>query len=179
LGRPRSVHVYAGPQDLREGTARAEERLRLKYVDTGLFAAPTYREFETALAIPNLGYCPAGRRAMENAFMILDAQATIGVREVPQRRGGVLYAVDEVANPSAAIFYPGGLSGENCLVVSEFMGTSDPRSLALYRVYIRELLRGFFRIKQYYVGPEAKSLLERGFRLTHEAHFPCEHDLKV
>jgi len=109
--------------------------------------------------------------------MILDADLRVSVMEVPQRRGGVLYAIDEVGNPSAAILQLGGVFGDDCLIVTTLMGTSDDGSREMARMVARELVRGFVKLSVYYVGPEAIEFLRAGRRLTHSARSPREYDL--
>jgi hypothetical protein len=52
-------------------------------------------------------------------------------------------------------------------------------SLALYRAFAPELLRGFEKIKAYRAGPEAVRLLAEGWRLvTISARSPAGYDLR-
>jgi hypothetical protein len=55
----------------------------------------------------------------------------------------------------------------------------DPQSNALQDEFVRELFRGFARVKSYRVGPEAGRLLDDGVRLvTIDLKAPVEYDLR-
>lgn len=56
--------------------------------------------------------------------------------------------------------------------------SKDPCSLELFRVIGRHARRLFTRIKAFYVGKEAKTLLDAGWRFTTDAKSPTLYDLK-
>ena len=169
MSRASSCHYFAAPSDAVDAFVRIEACLSLKYVARGLFPTRELQEYAHASDLPNFGYCSAGRRAVESAYLILPVDWSTRVQEVPQRRGGVLYAIDEVLNGPAVILYPGGRYSEDWLVVSEIIGTGDPDSLRAYREIRSRLLKGFVRVHGHYVGPEALKLREQGTRLTYDA----------
>jgi hypothetical protein len=128
--------------------------------------------------IPNLGLARYGEQIQEDRYLVVDAATKVEARPVPQRRGGVLYAVDHIANPSAIWFRPGGLFQEHCLIGGEILGVGNAESLALYRPFSRAVMAGFEKIKRFYAGPEASRLLHSGARLTLSAASPAEYDLR-
>jgi hypothetical protein len=168
--KPRSSYLYATRTDMEPGLQAVEAQQALQYVRRGLFEAPQAQMVSSALEIPDLGFARMGDLILANHYLVLDAALEVKIREVPQRRGGVRYAIDEVANPTAMIFVPGGLYEGNegrCLVVGEVVATGDPRSHELYRLFVPLLVKGFKKIKSYYVGPEAQRLFQEGVRLRH------------
>jgi hypothetical protein len=57
--------------------------------------------------------------------------------------------------------------------------SEDPDSIALYKGSVRELTRGYRKIRMYLVGPEALRMLESGKRLvTIGVRSPAEYDLR-
>jgi hypothetical protein len=168
--KPKTFHFFATRADMEPGLEAVEAQRPLQYVLRGLFEARQHEVVYSAVAIPDLGFGRVGNPIVENRYLVLDSGLEIKVREVPQRRGGVRYAIDEVANPTAMIFVPGALcEGKEgrCLTVGEVIATSDPRSHELYRHFVPQLVQGFKKIKSYYVGPEAQRLFQEGVRLRH------------
>jgi len=49
----------------------------------------------------------------------LRAEATPIPRSVPQKRGGVLYAIDQVVNPAPVVVKPGGLFEDSCTIAGQ------------------------------------------------------------
>ena len=173
---PQQIHFYATRADLEPGLARAEANRPLKYVLSGLFAGSEFNETNTAAVLPQLGLAERGDVNRQPFYLVVDASHVVQVRAVPQRRGGVLYALDEVANPASVIFVPGGLNG-NCVVVGKIMVPGDPRAHELSATFTPHVLRGFSRCGMYRIGPEARQLWESGYRLTHDALADPQFDL--
>jgi hypothetical protein len=120
-----------------------------------------------------------GRKVFEKAYLVFDAATELKVREIPQRKGGVLYSADLEANPTGFGFRPGGLFEGRCLIRGSVgTATGDPVSIALCRAFAREVRRGFTKIHSYYVGPEAVRLLDEGMRLAIGVGSSPNSDLK-
>lgn len=179
MGRPKTTHFYATRADLEPGIRAMESIRSLKYVERGLFPDATPRTLGSALSIPNLGLSNTGDLNLNPFYLVLDSELPIEIRTVPQRRGGVMYAIDEVSNPTAMILAPGGLHEENCIIVGQAMASSDNRSQQVYRRLVSCLVRGFMKVDVYYVGPEALRLWREGARLTHSEKRPIEYDLRL
>ena len=160
--------MYATRGDLEPGLRRVEALTRVDYVLTGLFDSDEVRRYGSALDLPHLGLAPTGDQTLEPSYMILPAGAAMDAVAISQRRGGVKYAVDPRDHPSGHIlFSPGGVYREGVLISGE-LGTAlkDEVSAKLFRMFYKELFKGFVKIKVNYVGPEALSMLRRGWRLT-------------
>ena len=176
--RPETTHFFATRDDIEPGLRSAERIRPVKYVLSGFMGGPEVEILASGLAIPHLGVNLRGRPTVEQRYLVVDAASPVQVRAVPQRRGGGLYAADEVANPSGIFFWPSGLFQERCLIMGQVDGFGDPQSLNLYRTFARRVLKGFARIRGTYVGPEAEHLLDGGARLTQDASAPVECDLR-
>jgi hypothetical protein len=179
--KPRATYLYATRADMEPGLNAVEGQKALQYVRRGLFESPQVQVVSSALEIPDLGFARVGDLILANRYLVLDASLEVKIREVPQRRGGVRYAIDEVANPTGMIFVPGGLyegREDRYLIVGEVVATGDPRSHELYRLFVPLLVKGFTKIKSYYVGPEALRLLREGVRLTHSAGPTPSYELR-
>lgn len=163
----KTVYVIATDSDIRAGLERVSRTLRVKYVHRGLFKSSSIAEYADYREIPELGANVALDTTRQNYYLVMDIDLKSAFRVVPQRRGGMLYAVDEVSNPTAMIVSFGGVYDADWLVVSQIMATSDWRSHELFRLFRSASLKGFGRLSRYYVGPDAQERLRVGMRFCH------------
>jgi hypothetical protein len=173
------VPFFAADGDLKEVAAAIEARQRLQYVVAGLFDTPELSIAGSVKAIESFGIAQTGDQAQERSYLVVPANRQINVREVPQRRGGVKYAIDQVQNPATVVMRPGGRFGDVAVIAGQ-IGTAadDVSALELFKLFEREIKRRFSRVKSHYVGPSAKALMESGARLTMSVRSPAEYDLK-
>ncbi len=79
-----------------------------------LFETPALTTAHFGATIPTL-HSPAphpGAHAGYN-YLVTDADEPVVVREVPQRKGGLRYPLDQLANPRSVALMPGGLYPPN------------------------------------------------------------------
>jgi len=171
-----SIHFFATKDDLSAVLIAVEARLDVSYVECGLFDAADTQTFSTFQTLPD--FYAAGAR--ERRFLVLLGKCHLSIREVPQRRGGVKYAVDQLANPGTAVLKPGVEFNESLLIAGDF-GTvhNDEDASLLIQAFATEVNRGFEHIKSYWVGPEARTRIECGARLTSSVHSPKDYDLTM
>jgi hypothetical protein len=145
---------FATAEDLLAVFDRVEARRRLAYTLTGLFETPELRTAPSGAAIPTL-HSPAphaGAIAGYN-YLVTAADDPVVVREVPQRRGGVRYAVDQLANPRSVALMPGGPYPPDVRLYGRVGTASDAEfSVRLYRAFATAIGELFRRVGAYYVG---------------------------
>ena len=163
----RATQSYATRNDWSECLRMVEAQRPLAYTVSGLFDAEDPESFIGVDAVPNFGCATMSNSLLEPCYLVHDSDREIQTRQVPQRRGGLKYAIDQRLNPFAVGLRPGGLLTDDILIAGQ-LGTStrDPASIELHKLIIRELKRRFVCIKSYWVGPEAVRLLDHGGRLT-------------
>jgi pentapeptide repeat protein len=176
--RAQSASFFATRSDLEPGLRVAEQERPLKYALSGFYPSQEVAERASALEIPDLGTATEESHMGMHRYLVVDAATRIQARPVRQRRGGVLYLVDHVANPGGIFFRPGGRLGDSCRISGEIQGVGDARSLDLYRAFAGAVLAGFERITTFWVGREAARLLDNGARLTQGVGVPATYDLK-
>jgi hypothetical protein len=112
-------------------------------------------------------------------FLAVGAGDAVHVREVPQKKGGTRYAVDQLINPRSVVVRPGRRIDERVLLAGQ-IGTAseDPESVRLFSRFGTAVRKHFVKVKAYWVGPEAVRILDAGGRLTATSKAPPEHDLK-
>ena len=93
----------------------------------------------------------------------------------------VRYNLSQKLNPDSITFLPGGIyTGEKVLVCGH-IGTICTSTVAqdLYRKFVMAVTRGFERIGSYRVGPEARRLMDEGYRMvTIAISSPVAYDLR-
>ena len=173
------LSFFATKDDLESLLRTVESERPLQFVVAGLFDSLNVEPLESLLDAPNLGSVTVGDANHEPGYLVATRGITIEVRPVPQRRGGVKYAVDQLTNPKTIAFRPGGTFGATCLIAGQ-VGTAsdDPSSLELFQLFSKQTRHRFTKIKSFYVGKEAGELLNKGWRLTANAKSPALYDLK-
>jgi hypothetical protein len=171
--------VYATASDMEPGLVDIERSMPLEYVLAGMFPTNETVRYPSALAVPNFGISRTGRGPTIDGhnYIVVPKGASIVVQDVPQRRGGVRYVIDNRENP-CVVFRPGGMFGRDCLIAGE-VGTprTDQVSLAIWNLFHRHFFREFVKIGLYRVGPEALRLLHSGLRLTPDIEWSRVTDL--
>jgi ribosomal protein S4 len=167
MSKSRSIHFFATKHDIESVLMAIESKLQLQYVRTALANSPSMFAVQSYKLIPDLGVAVRGDQVHEASYIVLNADEQVTIREVPQRRGGVMYAIDQQANPTSIAFRPGGVYQHSAVIAGQAgTCTDDPTSHELANLFAREIRRQFKRIKSFFVGPEAERLLDAGYRLT-------------
>jgi hypothetical protein len=172
-------YFFATAADLVPLFSRVEAKRELVYTRTGLLQSSPSESFTHGEALPTLRCAPEGRSTVCcGAYLVTPAGVTVQVRKVPQTAGGIRYAVDQLVNPDSVIFNHGGCL-EAGLLLAGWVGTCTctDASEELFQAYASAVAKTFIKIKPYWVGPEARELLEAGWRLTQSADSPAEYDL--
>lgn len=186
-------HIFATRSDLEPGLRSIESQMPLKYIEMYLYVtgrkdswmivpheSPEFKSYTSLLAANRLGINLTGQSITGDNYLVVDAATEIRIREVPQRKGGVNYIVDDQSYLTAIFFRPGGFYQDHCLI-SGNIGTASvhPQSIELYNNFTRAVTKGFKKIGNYRVGPEALCLMENGMRMvTIGINSPREYDLK-
>ena len=172
-------YIFATADDLLPVFSRVEAKREVVYTLMGLLEARPVEAFTRGEELPTLRRPPVGRATVQcSAYLVTPAGVPVNVREVPQRAGGVRYAVDQLVNPDSIELNHGGRPELGVLLagrVATCAGTEA--SVALFRAYAKAIARTFTRVKAFWVGPEARELLAIGCRLTVSADSPPEYDL--
>lgn len=173
------LSFFATKADLESLLRPLETERRLQFALAGLFDSPDFQPMPSLLVATNLGKPGVADANQSPAYLVAPCETSIEARPVPQRGGGSKYALDQLANPTAIAFRPGGSCGEQCLIAGQVGTASDhASSLELFHAFTKELRRQFTKIKSFYVGKEAGELLDKGWRLTNNAKSPALYDLK-
>jgi hypothetical protein len=172
-------HFFALPDDLLGVFKQVEARRPVSFVLTGLFETAEFAVFHSGAELPTLRSA-ASRQSVEcPTYLVMPASASVNVRPVPQRKGGVRYAIDQLDNPDTTTLTHGGLHTANVLISGRVATVSTtPIGRQLQAAFSNAIGKLFGRVNAFYVGPRAMELLRGGCRLTQNALSPAEYDLQ-
>lgn len=151
----------------------------VKYIPMGTDISPSYSTFTQGACIPNLGRASHASAINCESFLVCNAECEINLRSLSSN-GKVRFAIDQLKNPDTIVFSPGGEWNKEILLHGRLSTASQSKmSQALMRKFHKALRKTFVKIKAFYVGPQALSLLKGGKRLTISAQSPREFDLTI
>lgn len=175
------LSFFATKSDLESLLRSLEAERRFQFVLTGIFDSPDFEPMASlfnTLDLGKRGIVVANSNQLP-AYLVAPRETTIQTRPIPQCGGESKYAIDQLANPTTIVFRPGGYCGQQCLIAGQVGTVSDhPSSIKLFHAFAKHIRHQFAKIKSFYVGKEAEELLDKGWRLTHNAKSPVLYDLK-
>lgn len=112
------------------------------------------------------------------SYLVFEKGLSITVRSIPQRSGGIKFAVDPMENIHTMVLHTGGLNDHGRIIAGDIsVATGSQAGEGIYSLFAKEIRRKFEKIRSYYVGPEALKLFDNGVRLTPTAKSPEAYDL--
>jgi hypothetical protein len=161
------IPFFATPGDLTSLIQAASSERPLSFLAAGLSdeePGPVFHDFKNHEPL--------------QTYLVFDRDQNVTVERVPQRKGSVKYAVDQLKNPHTVSVRSGGLLDGKRLIAGQ-LGTvaKGPSSDQIYSLLKKTIRRQFTKIKSYFVGPEAAQLLDKGFRLAPTKKSPPTYDL--
>src|SRR5436309_4388226 len=170
---------FATADDLIPIFEAVERKHRLTYTLCGMFASDQVASASSGATISTLRSPAPHESAIAcPQYLVSAAGHRVTIREVRQDRGGVVYAIDQLANNDSIVFQPGGLYPPNVLLNGRAGSVSDSQfSMQIYRAFTSAIGKAFRRVRAFYVGPQAYELWRQGHRLTQAVQSPAEYDL--
>lgn len=164
--------IFATRSDYEPGIRKIESEVKIKYIAAGWHSSPDYEVFTSAMDIPRFGLAHQPYFSGNQEYLVSPMETEIVARPIPQNSGGILYCIDPLQNPNAFGFKPAGRFDELTLVGGSIIANSFvPEVRKLCFKFGRVLIHGFRKIKddrgyEWYVGPEALTLLKQKVRLV-------------
>jgi hypothetical protein len=160
----KNILYYALKEDLLPVLELVESKGALKYTPTGNFLKSEIeagiRVFATAAEIHDLGQARADSSGACRAFLVCNRETAINLRIAGAKSERV--CVDQLANPDSVTVNPGGIWNEDVVLEGGIGTASDsPISQALMKRFQAAINKTFTKVKGYYVGPKALTLLEK------------------
>ena len=173
------VNFFATRKDSLDVFIEVESARSIHYASAGMFETPETVVYPSALQIPDLGVIRVPDAALGRGLLLADSTTSFTSEPIPQRRGGVRYAVDQATNPDTVDLSPGGQFDPKTIIAGR-LGTSTDSLLSadLLRMIANVVRRRWVKVKSYFVGPESLTVLDAGGRLTTGLRSPGEYDLR-
>jgi hypothetical protein len=176
----KQVLFFATREDLLRVIETVESRIELKFARSGIAAVPHVDIFMHGSDIPDLGKATAASAIACASFLAWTPEVSLRTRHVKRPGGTECFAIDQLENPDTIEFSPGGIWNDDVLLHGRVATVSEsPASQALMKRFGAAIKKHFVKIKAFYVGPQAKVMLDAGKRLTISAQSPREFDLAL
>lgn len=179
MAHPKSLQLFCTRDDILAVLTAVEAGNKLQYIQSGLFEKEGMDIFSCFAEIEDFGTSTYGEPSKDPSYLVFRSDSKPTTRSVPQKAGGVMYAIDQLANPDSVALRPGGMYERRCVIAGQLGTASESaESVALYNVLAKRIRSEFGKIRSYWVGPEATVLFKKGFRLTTAANAPASLDLR-
>jgi hypothetical protein len=175
----REIHFFGLREDLLAVLEDVELKAPLKYVETGNRTASDFRTFTKGSDLPEVGIANSDSSAACRSYLVVRAEQSVNIRTMDGNDGRRRYLVDQLINNDAVTFTPAGLR-EELVVLAGHVGTAwdTVESKLLMKHFRSAISKRFARVKAFWVGPAARSILTSGGRLTMSVASPPLYDLK-
>lgn len=174
----KGISFFATPDDQRRLLHVIENTAPVKYIRAGLFDNSEPEIIYSLAQQEGFGISETGRHPVD-MYLVCEHDNSIAVRPVPQRRGGVKFAINQLENPDTISFFPSGIYLDSVIIDGTVGTVSDSAiSLRLYQLFQKTMRTQFIRVGAYRIGEQALQLLDSGWRLAHSAHANPKFDLK-
>jgi hypothetical protein len=175
----KNILFFATKEDLLPVLEHVEGKGKLTYVRSGNFPSRNCERYHRGADLPDLGKATSDSAISSAAYLVLQGNGEIRLRPFTLSSGAQQLAVDQLVNPDTVTFTPGGLWNQEALLYGRVATVSDSRpAQELMRRFHSAVKRTFTKIKAYYVGPRADTLLQSGMRLTSAVQSPRDYDLQ-
>ena len=159
-----------------------ESGTEVQYYKTGLLDSRDIPSYKSLFNTPNVGFTFSGDWNRIDNYLISKKPTSLYIREVPQRRGEMKFAVDQMNNPKSIELKMGGIykEKENVIIAGRVATISeDSDSTELFKLLSTKIKKEFKKIGTFYVGNSAEHKLKEGWRLVTNEKSPKEYDLAL
>lgn len=177
---PGAIYIYGTQNDMRSYVLLLEKETKFKYSLAGLLDSDETREYNSLIDFSDLGIASADSGTFCKRFLVCYAYKEIEIRQVPQHKGGIKIAIDQLKNPETIIFQPcGELKDKNAIIEGTISTTANSGiGVEIFNIFKKTLRKIFIKYQSVYIGHEAMQLKESGWRLTSGIGSSPELDIK-
>ncbi len=178
--KSKQIFFFATATDIEPIIKSIETSFSIKYYEIGLFDSKINGLYNSVFEIPNLGFPKTGDWIKDTYIIAIPKDKSLVIREVPQKIGGIKYAVDALENQNSISFQFGGIYKEGVLVAGKCgIAFLNDFSLKVFKEFSTRMSKNFKKIGTFYVGPIAEEKLKEGWRLVTNEKSPKEYDLAL
>lgn len=175
----KQILFFALKEDLLPILEAVERECSLKYVRMGQFPKSDYESFAKGATIPNLGIATADSTISCESFLVTENAIPINMRPIKSISGIDRYCVDQLVNPDSITLTPAGIWSPDIILNGRVATVSESSTMsqALMKRFHSAFRARFSKVKAFWVGHNARALLDSGKRLTISAQSPHDFDL--
>jgi hypothetical protein len=180
--KSKQIVFFAILSDMEPILKKVESSLSVQYFKTGLLDSRDIPHYQSIFDAPDLGFTLSGDWNRTDSYLVLPKTISLNIRDVPQRAGGVKYAVDQSVNGKSVELKVGGIyKDKEHILVAGLIGTisEDDFSVDTFKLFSSLIRKEFKKIGSFYVGKSAEEKLRSGWRLVTNDKSPKEYDLAV
>lgn len=179
LGRYQFM-FYATVRDLTPVLSVLEDQKKLQYTPMRHVKSDGASIYLSYANIPDFGRTCNPIAVGNQSYLVALRGTAVQVESIPQRTGGINFAVGQRLNKDTVTLRPGGMYGSDVLLYGSIGTVSESEvSLELYDFMVEPYLARFVPVNEFFLGSEAFDLWKSGARLTTSATSPAEFDLKA
>lgn len=178
----KDYHFYCEFDEITEILKSFQEDNKVKFLPMGLYLKEELSEETTDIfTIPEFGNITHPDVVHAMTILAIPEDLDLIIREVPQRKGGVRFAIDMSANPVGITIGIGGYFGKEVLLPGRITTAKDSDFSKETLSYLGKEIRKKFKKKvgAYYISPKAIQAYNNGVRLVRNAKLPIEFDLEI
>lgn len=174
----KQIYFFATVADIKQIVKSIENDFSITYHQMGLFDTKPNASYNSVSEMSNFGFPIVGDWIRDVRLMAIPQAIDIVFREVPQKIGGIKYAVDPLENHTSICFQFGGVFKDGILVAGNcFTTNTNDFALQVFQEFSTRVKKNFKKIGTFYVGKEAEEKLRIGWRLVTNEKSPKEYDL--
>lgn len=178
--KSKQILFFATSTDIEPIVKSIEMLFPLKYYEMGLFDSQSIVAYNSVFEISSFGFPKVGDWNKDLRLMAIPKEMSLVIRDVPQRIGGIKYAIDPIENHISICFQFGGIFQDGILLAgNSFIGNPNDFSLQIFKDFSSRVKKTFKKIGAFYVGEEAQKKLKEGWRLVTNEKSPKEYDLSL
>ncbi len=172
------IQFFSLKEDLLPVLAAVERGGPLKYVRMDNSLSPDFETFLHGADIPNLGKADAPTASVCETFLVTEATVPVTIERFEGDNGIQRYCLDQLLNRDTVTFTPAGVWNEDVVLYGRVATVSDSAiAQSLMKRFSSAFRSEFRKVKEFWVGGNARALLAAGKRLTIAEQSPREFDL--
>jgi hypothetical protein len=173
---------FATCDDIKGIIQEVENSISLTYYTAGMLDAGEEKKYDSLDQVERLGFTSKGDWNYNRTFLILRTGTEFQKRVVPQKNGGVKFAIDQKENPLSIMISIGGIvENEPNVMIPWKIGTISNNEVSneLYALFVNKVKKKFKKVDVFYLGKIAENNLANGWRLVTNVKLSKEFDLRV
>ncbi|MBC2844627.1 hypothetical protein [Winogradskyella flava] len=157
-----------------------ESSFKIKYIRAGLLdELPDTKN--SLLDKSDLGFVNHKDWNFNERYLILNQNEKLQIRRVPQRKGGIKYAIDQLENINSLVISLGGYNiSEDAIIASAISTNYNTQSSSNFFKQLNKFIKtNHMKVDEFYIGNDALDMANKGTRLTEDARMSKDYDISV